>query len=172
MKNEKLHIAIVGAGKAGTIHAGAFSGCGRAEVVRVVSRTRESARKLAETLPGAAYGTGLDEALDDPRVGAVVVASLDRFHHPQAAAALRRGKHVLVEKPMCRTGEEARDLIAAAREAGVVLMAGFVERFNHPFAEAKRRIDAGEIGRPVMILARRCHGKAVVRGRKIGRAHV
>ena len=160
MKDEKLHIAIVGAGKAGTIHAGAFSGCGRAEVVRVVSRTRESARKLAETLPGAAYGTGLDEALDDPRVGAVVVASPDRFHHPQAAAALRRGKHVLVEKPMCRTGEEARDLIAAAREAGVVLMAGFVERaakrlFGIPdfkyyaLADGLRALFARHPGKPV-----------------------
>lgn len=165
MNDRKLKIAVVGAGKAGAAHGAAFCACGRAEVVRVVSRTRESARRLAEALPGASYGTDLDEALEDPRVDALVVASPDALHHPQTLAALKKGKHVLVEKPMCRTEGEAREMIAAARDGGLVLMAGFVERFNHPFAEAKRRILAGEIGRPVMILARRCHGKAVVRGR-------
>lgn len=162
---DTVNIAIVGAGKAGAAHAAAFSVCGRAKVVRIASRTEESARRLAETLPGADYGASPEDVLEDPRVDAVVIASPDKFHHPQALAALRRGRHVLVEKPMCRTTGEARELIDAARRAGVVLQAGFVERFNHPFAEAKRRIDSGEIGRPVMILARRCHTKAVVRGR-------
>jgi predicted dehydrogenase len=160
-----INIAIVGAGKAGTAHAGAFAVCGRARVVRVVSGSAESAGKLAEAAAVPRCGDRFEDVLEDPEVDAVVVASPDKFHHPQAAAALRKGKHVLVEKPMCRTEDEARDMIAAAREGGAVLMAGFVERFNHPFAEAIRRIDAGEIGRPVMILARRCHTKAVVRGR-------
>jgi myo-inositol 2-dehydrogenase/D-chiro-inositol 1-dehydrogenase len=160
-----VNLAIVGAGKAGANHAAAFAACGRARITRVVSRTAESARKLAEAVSTPEYGDRLEDVLEDPRIDAVVVASPDKYHHGQAAAALRKGKHVLVEKPMCRSAEEARDMIAAARETGALLMVGFVERFNHPFAEAIRRIDEGEIGRPVMILARRCHTKAVVRGR-------
>jgi len=163
--NDTVNIAVVGAGKAGTGHALAFSGCPGARVVRIMSRTVESARRLARLCGAEATGTDLDEVCRDPGVDAVVVASPDRFHHGQVVAAARAGKHVLCEKPMCRDEADAVEMIRAAREAGVVLMVGLVERFNHPYSEAKRRIEAGEIGRPAMILARRCHRSSVIRGR-------
>jgi len=160
-----LGIAIVGAGKAGTNLAQAFAACPGAAVVRVVSRTDASARRLAEALGIDRCGTRLDEALADADVHAVVVATPDKLHAEQAIAAARAGRHVLCEKPMCRTEAEAEAMTAAASDAGVTLMVGFVERWNQPCVEAKARIDAGEIGTPVMILARRCHPKALVRGR-------
>ncbi|MBU0607200.1 MAG: Gfo/Idh/MocA family oxidoreductase, partial [Armatimonadetes bacterium] len=154
-----------GAGKAGTNTAHAFGACGDARVVRIVSRTAASAERLAGALGGVPCGTDLDEALADPEVEAVFVATPDALHCEQTLAAARAGKHVLCEKPMCRSVAEAEAMIRACDEAGVVLMVGFVERFNQPCLDAKRRIDAGEIGEPVMILARRGHPKSIVRGR-------
>ncbi len=161
----KVQVAIVGAGKAGAAHAQAFSECEGSRVVRVMSRTMASAQALARACGAERFGTDFAEVCDDPNVDAVVIASPDRHHHEQAVMAAQAGKHILCEKPLCRSEEEALDMIRAAEAARVVLMVGFVERFNHPCAEAKRRIDAGEIGRPAMILARRCHQKKVVRDR-------
>jgi len=160
-----VRIAIIGAGKAGTNLALAFGECPEAEVVRVVSRTDTSARQLAETLGIDRFSTDLDDALADTDVDAVLVATPDPLHCEQTVAAARAGKHVLCEKPMCNSVAEAESMIAAAQEAGVTLMIGFSDRFNQPCLEAKERIDAGEIGEPVMILARRCHPRSLVRGR-------
>ncbi|NQT91267.1 MAG: Gfo/Idh/MocA family oxidoreductase [Lentisphaerae bacterium] len=163
--SEPLRVCIVGAGKAGTNLAMALAECPDADVVRVVSRTETSARRLADALGIEPSGTDLAQALDDPTVDAVVVATPDKLHCEQAVAAAKAGKHVLCEKPMCRSVEEAQAMIEAARDARVTLMIGFTERFNQPCLEAKKRIEAGEIGDPVMILARRCHPKSLVRGR-------
>lgn len=160
-----VKIAIIGAGKAGTNLAVAFNECPEAQVVRVVSRRETSARRLAELLGTDRFGTDLDEALADQNVDAVVVATPNRFHCEQTIAAARAGKHILCEKPMCNSVAEAESMIHTAKEAEVTLMVGFSDRFNQPCLEAKERIDAGEIGDPVMILARRCHPKSLVRGR-------
>lgn len=162
---EPVGIAVVGAGKAGRNLADAFGECPGARVVRIVSRTEASARGLAEAVGTDRFGTDLAEALADAEVHAVVIATPDRFHCEQTVAAVRAGKHVLCEKPMCSSEAEAEAMIAAAGEAGVTLMIGFSDRFNQPCLEAKERIDAGEIGAPVMILARRCHPRSLVRGR-------
>lgn len=162
---DHLGVAIVGAGKAGTNLGTVLTVCPAAEVVRVVSRTEASARRLAERLGVDRFGTDLDEALEDGGVDAVVIATPDKFHCAQAVAAAKAGKHILCEKPMCNSEAEAETMIQAARDAGVTLMIGFSDRFNQPCLEAKERIDAGEIGEPVMILARRAHPKFIVRGR-------
>lgn len=160
-----LGFAIIGAGKAGTNLALALRACPDAEVVRVVSRTETSAKRLADAVGAERWGTDLAEALRDDAVAAVVVATPDKLHCEQTVAAARAGRHVLCEKPMCRSEAEAEAMIRAAEDSGVKLMIGFTERFNQPCIEAKRRIEAGEIGSPVMILARRCHPRSLVRGR-------
>lgn len=160
-----LKLAISGAGKAGTLLARALRQHPRAEVVRICSGSVASAETLAEELGVADFGNEYAHVAADPRVDAVVVASPNRFHCEQTVSALHAGKHVYCEKPMCNTRDEAREMLGAAAACGKVLMVGFTERFNQPFIEAKARIDRGEIGRPVMILARRCHPKFIVRGR-------
>jgi predicted dehydrogenase len=66
---------------------------------------------------------------------------------------------------MCNTVAEADQMIEACQAAGVILMVGFTERYATPYQDAKRRIEAGEIGQPKMILARRCHPRSIVRSR-------
>ncbi|HOJ10350.1 MAG TPA: Gfo/Idh/MocA family oxidoreductase [Clostridiales bacterium] len=161
-----LKVAVAGAGKAGTILTEAFYLNPSAEVTRIVSRTKESAEKLALKFDVKNYGTDFNEIINDDNVDAVVIASPDKYHYSQAMSAFNAGKHVLCEKPMCRSVSEAEDMINASKKAGVILMVCFTERFNQPCLEAKSRIDRGEIGDPVMLLVRRCHPKFIVRGRK------
>jgi predicted dehydrogenase len=163
----RIGIGIVGAGKAGGNFARALQGLAeRARIVGFCTAHGETAREAARRFEATLGTDNLPELLERADVDAVIVASPDRFHCEQVIAAAGAGKHVLCEKPMCRSEQEAQRMIAACRDNGVVLMVGFTDRFNQPCLEAKRRIEAGEIGKPCMILARRCHPRSVVRGRK------
>ena len=163
----RIGTGIVGAGKAGSNFAKALQGlCERARVIGFCTAHRETAREAARRFEVEIGTDNLSELLDRADVHAVIVASPDRYHCEQVVAAAEAGKHVLCEKPMCRNVEEAERMIAACRDNCVTLMVGFTDRFNQPCLEAKRRIDAGEIGVPRMILARRCHPRSVVRGRQ------
>jgi len=163
----RIGVGIVGAGKAGSNFARGIQGLGeQARAAGFCTAHGKTAREAAHRF-GAELGTeNLSELLRREGVDAVIVASPDRYHCEQVVAAAEAGKHVLCEKPMCRTVEEAERMIAACKDNGVILMVGFTDRFNQPCLEAKHRIDAGEIGTPRMILARRCHPRSVVRGRK------
>ncbi|MBT3377023.1 MAG: Gfo/Idh/MocA family oxidoreductase [Lentisphaerae bacterium] len=162
---ETLRVALAGAGKAGSLLARAFHHHPRAAVTRICSGSDASARVLAGELGVHDFGSMYSDVAADPAVDAVVVASPNAFHCEQTVSALRAGKHVYCEKPMANSVAEAETMLAAASESGRTLMLGFTERFNQPVLEAKSRIEQGEIGQPVMLLARRCHPKFIVRGR-------
>ncbi len=163
---EPLGIGIIGAGKAGQGYARTIQGSGTARVVGLCAAHEDSARGAARRLQVPFWTADHRRLVEHPEVEAVIVASPDRFHREHAEAAARAGRHVLCEKPMCRSLEEADSMIQACREAGVCLMVGFTERYTHPCRDAHRRIQEGQIGRPRMILARRCHPRSVVRGRR------
>jgi predicted dehydrogenase len=105
---------------------------------------REEAERMA---PKARVVADLEPALADPRVEGVVVASPGPTHAPIALAALARGKHLLVEKPLAPTGAEARDMVRRARRAQRLLGVGHL-LLHHPAVERlKRWVDAGRLGR-------------------------
>lgn len=157
--------SMIGAGKAARALARAIHDCPRARLARVMSPSGESAARLAAEFGVPLHGSRFEEAVRDPAVDAVVLATPNRVHCEQALAAFEAGKHVLCEKPMCNTEAEAQAMLGAAVRAGRHLMIGFTERFNQPCLDAHARILRGEIGRPVMLLARRCHPKTLVRDR-------
>jgi hypothetical protein len=78
-------------------------------------------------------------------VDAVTIAAPTHLHHEIALACIARDIHVMVEKPIASTVEEGRDIVAAARRAGVTLMAGHVERFNPAVAAIKQAISGEDI---------------------------
>ena len=82
------------------------------------------------------------EALIAEGVDAVTIAAPTHLHHEIALACIARKIHVLVEKPIASTVEEGREIVAAARRAGVTLMVGHVERFNPAVAAIKQAIRA------------------------------
>jgi scyllo-inositol 2-dehydrogenase (NAD+) len=139
-----LRVALLGAGRAGSLHAGNLADyAARAEIVAVVDPQR---REAAEALGPVA---GLDEALE--RCDAVVLSAPTFAHRDLTVRAAEAGKHVFCEKPMALSVAECDDMIGAAERAGVVLQIGFMRRFQPEFVEARRRIEAGDLGEPMVI---------------------
>ena len=101
-------------------------------------------RTRAAELAGCRAFASLDELLGEG-VDAVTIAAPTHLHHEIALACIARDIHILVEKPIASTVEEGRDIVAAARRAGVTLMVGHVERFNPAVAAIKQAISGEDI---------------------------
>jgi len=122
-----LRAAVVGVGHLGRHHARLLKEVPGVELVAVVDSRLEHARSIADPLGVAALASA-DELPAD--VAAVSVAVPTSAHHAVVCPLLERGVHVLVEKPMAATLAEARAMAALARDRGLVLQVGHVERFN------------------------------------------
>jgi UDP-N-acetylglucosamine 3-dehydrogenase len=120
-----------------------------------VSDVSERALKKIEKKYGAEGYTDYNELLENPDIEAVSVCVPTTFHQAEVMEAIKHGKHVLVEKPIAFTVHEAEEMIAAAKEAGVMLATGHVERFNPAVQKAKELIDDGVIGDIVSAFAKR-----------------
>jgi 1,5-anhydro-D-fructose reductase (1,5-anhydro-D-mannitol-forming) len=94
--------------------------------------------------------TTLDEALLDPGVEAVYVATPVFLHAPQTIQSLRAGKHVLCEKPMAMNEDEARSMVQTAEESGRILGVAYYRRTYPKLRRAKQLLEAGVIGKPVL----------------------
>ncbi|MEL0251817.1 MAG: Gfo/Idh/MocA family oxidoreductase, partial [Novosphingobium sp.] len=102
-----LNIAMIGCGRISLSHLDAIAARPLdAQVVAVVDRDLDLARKAAERFGAPAFAT-LEEVLAIAHVDAVLLATPNHLHAAQAMAALKAGKHVLVEKPAAETGEDA-----------------------------------------------------------------
>ncbi|MDE2942646.1 MAG: Gfo/Idh/MocA family oxidoreductase [Gemmatimonadota bacterium] len=123
----RIPAGVVGVGKLGAEHARLLAQSDAFELAGVHDRSAARANEVAGALSVPAFAD--DEALLD-RVEAVVVAVPTVAHHEAAAAAIRAGCHVLVEKPLTTSLGEADEILALAEEQGVVLGVGHVERFN------------------------------------------
>src|SRR5436190_10235005 len=130
-----LRVGVVGVGVMGSNHARVIAELPGVEFVGVADPDRSQAQFVAETL-GCKAASDLD-ALLALGVDAVTIAAPTHLHHELALACLKRGVHVMVEKPIASSAQEGRSIIAAARRAGVVLMVGHVERFNPAVAAIK-----------------------------------
>ena len=141
-----IRFAVVGCGTAANhIHLPALRAAG-AEVTAFASRSLSSAESTC-----AAWGAGVVEARWEDAVGrddvdAVIIATPNAHHHAVAMAALGRGKHVLVDKPMACTVADADEMIDAADRAGRVLVPFQNTRFAAPFVAAQQQVRAGAIG--------------------------
>jgi 1,5-anhydro-D-fructose reductase (1,5-anhydro-D-mannitol-forming) len=139
--------AFIGAGRHVQLWiAPALERAENAEIVGVWSRQTETSRVLAERHRIPRVYQTLDEAVSDPNVDAVFVATPNSLHAEHGIAALRAGKHVLVEKPMAIETSQAIALVHAAREADRQLGVGFHFRHNQLLQEARRRIAARDVG--------------------------
>ena len=96
--------------------------------------------------PATRFTAELDDVLADPEVDAVVLATPVPTHHALARQAMEAGKHVMVEKPMAWSVEQARDLRDLAAETGRVVMVGHLLRFHPGVVKLRELIDSGELG--------------------------
>lgn len=133
----KLRVTVIGVGYLGRFHAQKYHGLPECELVGVVDANPERAREVARELGVAAYAEAAEVL---PLVDAVSIAVPTRFHHAVTLECLRAGRHVLVEKPLAATLEEAEEVVALARKQGVLTQVGYLERFNPAFLACKDRI--------------------------------
>jgi predicted dehydrogenase len=135
--SKSLRTAVIGVGYLGRFHAQKYRQLEGSDLVAVVDANAESARKVAEEL-GVAAVTDYRDVLD--RVDAISIAVPTPLHHAVACAALERGIHVLVEKPIATTVQEATAMVALAARKGCVLQVGHLERFNPAIVAAVNRL--------------------------------
>ena len=138
-----LRVGVVGVGVMGSNHARVLAGLSGIELVGVADPDRRQ-RDLVNRALGCPAVVDVD-ALLKLGVDAVTIAAPTHLHHDIALTCIARGVHVLVEKPIASSVEEGRDIIAAARRAGVTLMVGHVERFNPAVQTIKDAIRGEDI---------------------------
>ncbi len=137
-----MRIAVVGLGFMGGIHLKALASVPSVELAAVVSRRTP---ELPPELTAKHYG-GLDHALADPAIDAVDLCLPTDLHESATIAALRAGKHVLVEKPMALSVPSCERMIAEAERAGKILMVAQVLRFLPAYKALQHAVDQRELG--------------------------
>jgi len=145
LRLDKVGFAVVGLGVIGQVHAYNISRLDNCRLVAVVDQVRERAESLARELGVTAY-LSLDEAVRDPMVESVIIATPSYLHAPQTLYALLHGKHVLVEKPMSTTLQGGRLIIETAERKGLQLGVVFQERYLQTARKLKEIITAGSLG--------------------------
>jgi predicted dehydrogenase len=138
-----LRAAVIGVGYLGRFHAQKYAALTDVELVGVADVNREAAERVAAEVGCAAYAD-YRELLDRIDVVSIVVPT--RLHFAVAREFLAAGRHVLVEKPITETVDEADELIAVARQQGVLLQVGHLERFNPAIVALN-----GELHKPMFI---------------------
>jgi predicted dehydrogenase len=154
-----LRLAVIGAGFIADLHVRAARECEGVDVVGVASHHLERAQAFAERHGIPRATTDWTSLAGDAGVDAVVICTPNALHAPQAIAALRAGKAVLVEKPMALTVAEGEAMVRAAEAAGVPLLVGHMWRYRDEVRELRAGIARGELGRVV-----RTHGYGVHSG--------
>jgi predicted dehydrogenase len=137
MTTSKIRVAVVGAGKMGTYHAKLLGKTPDVELVGVCDTNIWKAQ-LAAWQSNTVAVRDYKDVLG--RVDAVVVAVPTPFHHEVGKAALTAGAHVLIEKPLASTVDEAKDLLSVSQQMQLVLQVGHIERFNPAVLEAVQHI--------------------------------
>jgi myo-inositol 2-dehydrogenase/D-chiro-inositol 1-dehydrogenase/scyllo-inositol 2-dehydrogenase (NAD+) len=143
---------VAGAGRAGQVHADSLvRHAPEGKLVALVDRDAAALEKAGERFGVESRFGSLEEAMDRIAFEAVVLTTPTFTHRELATAAAARGKHILCEKPMALTIAECDEMLAAAERNRVILQLGFMRRFDPDFEAAFARIEAGEIGRPMLI---------------------
>lgn len=150
---KQLRTGVIGVGAMGKNHARLYFELPGVELIGVADVSETLAASIARSYsckPYADYHDLLDENLD-----ALSIAVPTTLHKKVALDAIQKGINVLVEKPIADTIENADEIIEAARQKGVKLMVGHVERFNPAVIKLKELIDSGLLGNIVSISAKR-----------------
>lgn len=139
-----MRVAIIGAGLQARRRGPAVVRAGD-EVVTVCAAHDDSAKTLAKQF-GCRHDTVWSRTVSSQDVDVVIVCTPPGSHKDIAIAAAKEGKHILCEKPLALTSEEANEMMAAAKTSSVLLKCGFNIRYHPAIAETRRLVDAGALG--------------------------
>jgi 1,5-anhydro-D-fructose reductase (1,5-anhydro-D-mannitol-forming) len=156
---------IVGTGThADNVMAPAIALTKGARLVGVVSRDAERAQEFASRHGAGSGWSRYEDLLASPEVDVVLITTPNAQHYEQVIAAARAGKHVLCDKPLALTSQQAAGAVEACRSAGVKLGIDFQMRHCEAFREARRLIAAGIIGDVIVVQAEVSPGAIPLRG--------
>lgn len=145
----KLNVGQVGAGRMGVAYARYLASRVPGATLYAVSDVRLEAAETARAECGAAKAySDYNDLVNDKNVDAVVVMTPTKLHKEVVIAAARAGKPIFCEKPLSLALADAQEMKAAVAQSGVFFQLGFMRRFDAGYAAAKKKIDAGAIGKP------------------------
>jgi predicted dehydrogenase len=148
---KKLGVGVLGVGEMGKRHAENLRRLvPQARLVAIADVAGERARQVAAELEIDRSENSLEAMLELKDLDCVVIATPDKFHAKAIIAAAEAGKDILCEKPIALTLTDAHVALQAVAKAGVRLQIGFMRRYDPAYAAAMQRVEAGEIGEPVL----------------------
>ena len=156
--SEQLNFAVIGCGLIGRKRTNALGQVAGAALLYTCDLDAARAADLAKLAPGCTAVTDFKTVLSDARVHAVIVATLNASLAPLALAAVRAGKHVLVEKPGALNAAQLRTLRDAARPVAVRVRLGYNHRYHPALQKARSLVDSGAMGPLMFLRARYGHG--------------
>ncbi len=142
----KLNIGLIGNGSISESHLQAYQADPRVELTAVCDLNKERAEETARKYNIPHVYTDYRDLLALPEIDAVSICTWNDSHAEISVAALEAGKHVLCEKPLCKTVDEALRVEDAVRRSGKLLQVGYVRRHASNIAVLKKFIDAGDLG--------------------------
>ena len=148
--NKPINIGVVGLGRLGRLYARYFTNRLPGARLYAVTDMQPEAVKATVAETGAKGYASYQEMLADPAVDAIVVMTPTKAHGEVVIAAAAAKKAIFCEKPLSLEVSEGEAMKAAVAKHGVFFQLGFMRRFDRAYAAAKKRIDAGEIGTPVI----------------------
>ena len=143
---DPLRIALIGAGYMGAFHVETLERLPETELVVIADPNEEIARLRIGRRP-IEWSADFGGVMSRPDIDAVCICTPSSHHAEMALHAIAAGKHVFVEKPIATTLEDGRRMEIAAREAGVKLMVGHIERFNPAVSKLVELVTGGHLGR-------------------------
>jgi predicted dehydrogenase len=147
MKRKELGVAVIGAGRIGTLRARLAARHPAVHFLAVSDVNEDSARALAERTGADVYSTNNLEMISRPEVNAVIVSTPEHEHVEPVRQALELGKPVLMEKPLGLTLADADQILAAVEKTRGDLRIGYIRRFKRCFARAKQQVLDGHLGK-------------------------
>jgi len=148
-----VRVGILGGGNISDTHARAARAIPGVEIAAVYGTNREKAQRLVDLYGGVRYDD-LDRFLDHRPLDIVAIGSPSGLHAEQALAAIRRGLHVLSEKPLDVTTERIDKVIEAAERAAIKVGVFFQDRLKPDIAQVKSLIASGALGNPIFASGR------------------
>jgi predicted dehydrogenase len=144
---EPIRFGVIGVGLWREVHAEIYSNHPCAALAAVCDHDSKRAKQVAQAHGAERVYTDFRDLAADPGIDAVAVVTPDFAHRDPIVAAAEAGKHIITEKPLATTLEDAEAIAKAVRKAGITFMVDFHARWNPPLAIARQNITEGKLGR-------------------------
>ena len=160
MTMDKVRVGVIGLGWFGETHVNTYKGVYGAEVAAVCTRRPDRLAEIAKKYDVAKTYTDYNDMLADPDIDAVSICTHAKDHLAPMLAAMKSGKHILLEKPMSNRIEDCDRILEESKNCSQNIMIGHICRFENDYAVARDQILSGRIGDIVSIYSRRNVGGA------------